>query len=85
MFPGRVTTFSGPPTSGTFKEVGFFQTLKQRKFSPLELSADIMASIGWAALSDILLAVYPIFVFRKLRVSRKVKVAMLGLLGGGVL
>lgn len=51
----------------------------------MELSADIMASIGWAALSDILLAVYPIFVFRKLRVSRKVKVAMLGLLGGGVL
>lgn len=63
-----------------------FQTYKknpQRK-SQLELSADVMA-IGWAALSDILLAIYPIFVFRKLKVSRKVKAAMFVLLGGGVL
>lgn len=51
----------------------------------IKMRADMMTNVGWAALSDILLAVYPIFVFRKLKVSRKVKAAMFVLLGGGVL
>lgn len=41
--------------------------------------------LGWSATSDVALALYPIVVFRNLKVSRKIKVSMFLLLGGGIL
>lgn len=39
---------------------------------------------GWAAASDVLLAIYPIIVYRKLQISLKDKVALFILFSGGV-
>lgn len=41
--------------------------------------------VGWAAASDIALALYPLIVYRNLNVSLKVRVAMYILFGGGIL
>lgn len=44
-----------------------------------------MAGAGWAAASDFALAIYPLIVFRNLKISLQVRLAMIVLFGGGVL
>lgn len=49
------------------------------------IKANENSRLGWSATSDVALALYPIVVFRNLKVSRKIKVSMFLLLGGGIL
>ena len=44
-----------------------------------------MTGAGWAAASDFALAIYPLIVFRHLKISLKVRLAMIVLFGGGIL
>ena len=69
--------------------LGYFSgSMFARTLHPLlkpRAGADVIMRIGWAAASDIALAVYPIFAFGNLRMSWKVKTGIFLLLGGGVL
>lgn len=44
-----------------------------------------MTGAGWAAASDFALAIYPLIIFRNLKVSVHVRIAMTVLFGGGIL
>ena len=70
----RVGYFAGSMDSSDFSYVGC-----SRPVLTLRLET------GWSATSDVALAIYPLIVFRNLKVSRRVKLSLFALMSGGVL
>lgn len=64
--------------------VGYFQGCMTQKISEIEFAV-LTGLIAWAAASDVVLAIVPVYVFWDLRISVKLKVGLCLLMAGGIL
>ena len=72
--------------STAIREGGLLPRLYVSPTTPLQIESNRadMNSLAWGAASDVVLALYPMFVFYRLNVSLRRKIFLSALMGGGL-